>query len=129
MGTDITIQGASGSTLNGDGSRWWDGEGTNGGKTKPYFFYAHDLTSSSISNLNILNTPVQAISIYGCNGLTVTDVTVNDEAGNTEGGHNTDGFDIGESQSITITGANVSNQDDCVAVNSGTVSGIIHVEE
>lgn len=42
-------------------------------------------------------------------------------AGDSAGGHNTDGFDIGSSTNVVITGANVYNQDDCVAVNSGTV--------
>ncbi|KAI1303839.1 glycoside hydrolase family 28 protein [Xylaria venustula] len=120
-GTDITIQGADGSVLDGDGSRWWDGEGSNGGVTKPKFFYAHDLTgSSSITNLNIKNTPVQAVSINGAEGLTVTDMTIDNSDGDSAGGHNTDGFDIGSSSSVTITGATVYNQDDCVAVNSGT---------
>ncbi|KAJ8131156.1 hypothetical protein O1611_g2470 [Lasiodiplodia mahajangana] len=120
-GKDITIEGASGSVLDGDGSRWWDGEGSNGGKTKPKFFYAHDLTgSSSITNLNIKNTPVQAVSINGCEGLTVTNMVIDNSAGDSAGGHNTDGFDIGSSSDVTITGAKVYNQDDCVAVNSGT---------
>ncbi|CAL5868938.1 uncharacterized protein PFLUO_LOCUS3166 [Penicillium psychrofluorescens] len=119
-GTGITIEGASGATLNPDGSRWWDGEGSNGGKTKPKFFYAHDLTSSSITNLYIENTPVQAVSIDNADGLTITDMTINNEAGDTAGGANTDGFDIGDSTNVVITGANVYNQDDCVAVNSGT---------
>ncbi|KAI1271987.1 glycoside hydrolase family 28 protein [Xylaria sp. FL0933] len=120
-GTDITIEGADGSVLDGDGSRWWDGEGSNGGVTKPKFFYAHDLTgSSSITNLNIKNTPVQAVSINGCEGLTVTGMTIDNSDGDSEGGHNTDAFDIGSSSSVTITGATVYNQDDCVAVNSGT---------
>ncbi|KAH8689420.1 polygalacturonase [Talaromyces proteolyticus] len=119
-GKGITIEGASGAYLNPDGARWWDGEGSNGGKTKPKFFYAHDLSSSSIANLHIQNTPVQAVSINGCDGLTITDMTIDNSAGDTEGGHNTDGFDIGSSSSVTITGANVYNQDDCVAVNSGT---------
>ncbi|KAI0908750.1 putative extracellular polygalacturonase [Ustulina deusta] len=120
-GKDITIEGASGSVLDGDGSRWWDGEGSNGGVTKPKFFYAHSLTgSSSITNLNIKNTPVQAVSINGCEGLTVTDITIDNSDGDSAGGHNTDAFDIGSSSDVTITGATVYNQDDCVAVNSGT---------
>ncbi|KAJ5730451.1 uncharacterized protein N7483_004959 [Penicillium malachiteum] len=118
-GTDITITGASGAKLNPDGSRWWDGEGTNGGKTKPKFFYAHDLTSSTITNLYIENTPVQAVSINGCDGLTITDMTIDNSAGDSEG-HNTDGFDIGSSTDVIIDGATVYNQDDCVAINSGT---------
>ncbi|KAJ5805957.1 uncharacterized protein N7503_003559 [Penicillium pulvis] len=120
-GTGITIKGATDAYLNGDGARWWDGEGSDGGVTKPKFFYAHDLIDSTITDLYIENTPVQAVSINGCDGLTITDMTINNEAGDTDDlGANTDGFDIGDSTSVVITGANVYNQDDCVAVNSGT---------
>jgi polygalacturonase len=112
--------------LNGNGAKWWDGEGTNGGKTKPKFFYAHSLTgTSSITGLNILNTPVQCFSVNSATGLTISDVTIDNSAGDTdELGHNTDAFDVGSSTDITISGANVKNQDDCLAVNSGTVSFI-----
>lgn len=119
-GTGIQISGASGAYLNPDGARWWDGSGGSGGKTKPKFFYAHDLTDSTITNLHIQNTPLQAVSIDGCNGLTITSMTIDNSAGDTAGGKNTDGFDIGSSSQVAISGANVYNQDDCVAVNSGT---------
>ncbi|KAL4982481.1 pectin lyase fold/virulence factor [Aspergillus falconensis] len=101
-GNGITVKGASGAKLNPDGARWWDGEGSNGGVTKPK------------------TTPVQAVSINGCDGLTITDMTIDNSAGDDAGGHNTDGFDISESSNVVITGAKVYNQDDCVAVNSGT---------
>ncbi|KAL1982003.1 hypothetical protein VTN96DRAFT_1827 [Rasamsonia emersonii] len=119
-GTDITVTAASGATLNGDGSRWWDGEGSNGGKTKPKFFYAHNLKLSSISGLYIQNSPVQVFSISGSEDLTLSDITIDDSAGDNAGAANTDGFDVGESSGIVITGATVYNQDDCLAVNSGT---------
>ncbi|KAL1961730.1 hypothetical protein VTN77DRAFT_1130 [Rasamsonia byssochlamydoides] len=119
-GTDITVTGASGSSLNGDGSRWWDGEGSNGGKTKPKFFYAHNLKSSSISGINILNSPVQVFSIDGSEDLTLSDITIDNSAGDDAGAANTDGFDVGDSSGIVISGATVYNQDDCLAVNSGT---------
>ncbi|TVY26645.1 Polygalacturonase [Lachnellula hyalina] len=121
-GENIAVSGATGNSLNGNGAKWWDGEGTNGGKTKPKFFYAHSLTgTSSITGLNILNSPVQTFSINSATGLTVTDVTIDNSAGDTDDlGHNTDAFDIGSSTDITITGANVKNQDDCLAINSGT---------
>ncbi|KAI8936946.1 hypothetical protein NX059_006174 [Plenodomus lindquistii] len=120
-GNKITVQGASGSVLDADGARWWDGQGGNGGKTKPKFFAAHNLKSSTITNLNIKNTPVQAVSIAGSDGLTITGMTIDDSAGDTGAlGHNTDGFDIGTSNNVVIDGAKVYNQDDCVAVNSGT---------
>jgi polygalacturonase len=63
--------------------------------------------------------PSAGLSIDGSTGLTLSDITIDDSAGASLG-HNTDGFDIGSSTSITISGANVVNQDDCLAVNSGT---------
>ncbi|CBX99926.1 hypothetical protein IAQ61_002852 [Plenodomus lingam] len=120
-GNKITVKGASGSLLNPDGARWWDGKGGNGGKDKPKFFAAHSLTDSTITDVNIKNTPVQAVSIASCDGLTITGMTIDDSEGDAnELGHNTDAFDIGTSKNIMIDGAKVHNQDDCVAVNSGT---------
>ncbi|KAH6976291.1 polygalacturonase [Ilyonectria sp. MPI-CAGE-AT-0026] len=117
-GTSVTVEGAS-ATLDAGGARWWDGKGTDG-KVKPKFFFAHGLTSSVINNLHILNTPLMAVSISNVAGLAVNNIIIDSSAGDSAGGHNTDGFDIGDSSSVTITNAKVYNQDDCVAVNSGT---------
>lgn len=120
-GSDITVQGADGHLIDGNGAKWWDGKGTNGGKDKPKFFYAHDLTDSTIKGLNIKNTPVQGFSINGAKNLNVIDITIDNTDGDVEdGGHNTDAFDVGSSTGVYISGANIKNQDDCLAVNSGT---------
>lgn len=74
-GTGIKVSGASGHVLDGQGALWWDGEGDDG-VSKPKFFYAHDLTSSTITGLNILNPPHQVISINGASDLTVDSVTI-----------------------------------------------------
>ncbi|KAH6712808.1 putative endo-polygalacturonase [Leptodontidium sp. MPI-SDFR-AT-0119] len=119
-GENIKVSGASGHSLNGNGAKWWDGKGSNGGVTKPKFFYAHDLTgTSTISGLNILNYPVQCFSINGASGLTISDVTIDNSAAGSLG-HNTDAFDVGSSTNVVISGATVKNQDDCLAINSGT---------
>lgn len=119
-GTGITVEGASGATLNGLGEKYWDSKGSNGGKTKPKFFAAHKLFDSEINNISIVNAPVQVVSINGCDGLTINKMTIDNSDGDSAGGHNTDGFDIGSSNDINIIGAKVYNQDDCVAINSGT---------
>ncbi|KAF7187746.1 Polygalacturonase 2 [Pseudocercospora fuligena] len=119
-GKRITVTGASGSVLDGGGARWWDGEGSNGGKTKPKFFYAHSMTSSTISNIKIKNSPVQVFSINGATNLNLNTITIDNSAGDSGGGHNTDAFDVGSSTGVNIDGATVYNQDDCLAVNSGT---------
>jgi hypothetical protein len=110
----------SGAKINCDGARWWDTKGSNGGKTKPKFFYAHKLNKSNITGLKVYNTPVQGFSIQA-DHLTITDVTIDNSAG-TSKGHNTDAFDVGSSTYITIDGATIYNQDDCLAINSGQVS-------
>lgn len=81
---------------------------------------AHDLTDSTISGLNIKNTPVQGISVDGAENLKIEDVTIDDSDGDTKGGHNTDCFDIGESTGVYLSGITCKNQDDCIAINSGT---------
>ncbi|KAI9643770.1 Polygalacturonase 1 [Ciborinia camelliae] len=123
-GNSITVTGASGNSIDGGGARWWDGYGTNissgKGKVKPKFFLANDVTgSSTFTGLNFLNAPVQVVSITSSVGLSLYDITIDNSAA-TSLGHNTDGFDIGNSQNIYISGAVVKNQDDCVAINSGS---------
>lgn len=68
-GDSLTVSGASGHVIDGNGAKWWDGEGTNGGKTKPKFFYAHSMTNSVIENLNVKNTPVQGFSVNSATNL------------------------------------------------------------
>lgn len=78
------------------------------------------MTNSAIRSLNVLNTPVQAFSINSASNLGLYNINLDNSLGDTKGGHNTDGFDIGSSTGIVISGATVKNQDDCLAINSGT---------
>ncbi|TVY44854.1 putative endopolygalacturonase [Lachnellula subtilissima] len=146
-GTNIKVSGeaSGGSILNGNGASYWDGGGGSSGVTKPKFFQAHDLTDSLIETLTILNPPVQVFSINGASNLELAYITIDGSAGDSLG-KNTDGFDIGSSDTVTIgksfqtnynyifvhqlksiltkpcisENATVYNQDDCVAINSGT---------
>nr|BAG72102.1 endopolygalacturonase [Venturia nashicola] len=120
-GTGIKVSGASGHVIDGNGAAWWDGKGSNGGKTKPKFFYAHKMIDSTITGLNIKNHPVQCFSVNGADNLVIDSVTTDNSAGDTDKlGHNTDAYDVGSSTNIVISNAVVKNQDDCLAINSGT---------
>ncbi|EFQ31501.1 glycosyl hydrolase family 28 [Colletotrichum graminicola] len=119
-GSNIIIDGTSDHVIDCQGQRWWDGKGGNGGKVKPKFFSAQSLKNSIIRGINVLNTPVQAFSINSVTNLSVYDVTLDNSLGDTQGGHNTDAFDVGSSNGVYISGAVVKNQDDCLAINSGT---------
>ncbi|PYH89594.1 endo-polygalacturonase D [Aspergillus ellipticus CBS 707.79] len=128
-GTDITITGEEGHIIDGNGEAYWDGEGSNGGDDKPdHFIVIKDLYNSSITNLYIQNWPVHLFEIENTEHLTMSGLTLNNSAGDAANSksdgkaaaHNSDGFDIKQSTSFTLTNSWVHNQDDCVAVSSGT---------
>lgn len=128
-GTDIVISGADGHVINGNGEAYWDGEGSNGGSDKPdHFIVAKDLTNAVFKDLNILNYPVHCFDITGGDGLTFSNILLNNSAGDAANsasdgdaaGHNTDGFDISSTDNMVLTDSTVYNQDDCVAITSGS---------
>jgi polygalacturonase len=44
----------------------------------------------------------------------------NSKSGGKAAAHNSDGYDIGTSSGVTLSGITVYNQDDCVAITSGS---------
>ncbi|ORY61445.1 endopolygalacturonase PGa [Pseudomassariella vexata] len=117
-GNNITVRGAPGSSLDGQGALYWDGMGNSGGVTKPKFFKANNLNNSMLDSVVIRNAPRNSFSLNYVNNLLVKDVVVDDSTGDALG-KNTDGFNINNANNVLITGAKVWNQDDCVAINSG----------
>jgi polygalacturonase len=128
-GTDITITGADGAVIDGNGQAYWDGEGSNGGTDKPDHFIVLDkMINGVIQNLYIQNWPTHCFDVTGCDGLTITGLTLNNSAGDAANSasdgkaaaHNSDGFDFSSSDNVVLSNTVVMNQDDCVAVTSGT---------
>lgn len=128
-GSYISISGAPGSVIDGNGSAYWDGLGSNGGLVKPdHFFVVKNTDHASISDLYIKNWPTHLFYMTGNQYLTVHDLVLNNTDGDAPNSisdglaaaHNSDGFDIGSSDYVTLRDITVYNQDDCVAVTSGT---------
>ncbi|KAJ5488543.1 Polygalacturonase [Penicillium diatomitis] len=103
-GSPITLQATLGALMNANGTRWWDGKRSNGGKTKPKFFFAHSLDDSSITGQQILDTPVQAFGIQSDN-LVLSGIHIDNPAGDSNGGDDTDEFDISDSTGGTVGAA------------------------
>ncbi|KZT55467.1 glycoside hydrolase family 28 protein [Calocera cornea HHB12733] len=126
-GTNITIQGAACSVLDGNGPAWWDGIGSNGGVPKPDHMITGSklLGNSVIKNLYIKNAPTHVFSISGAFGLVMKAIVIDMKEGYTllpsglAAAHNTDGFDVSSSTDMLITNNLVFNQDDCIAITSG----------
>lgn len=108
----------NGKTLNGQGASYWDGEGTNGGVTKPHPMIKITKGGGSFKDVTVLNSPAQAVSVGNSATFTVSGVTIDNSAGAAKG-HNTDCFDVSASD-LTITGNTCMNQDDCLAINKGS---------
>ncbi|KAI0146925.1 glycosyl hydrolases family 28-domain-containing protein [Xylariaceae sp. FL1272] len=128
-GHSVTITGASGHVIEGNGAAYWDGLGSNGGVDKPnHFIVLKKMYSSKVTNLNIKNWPVHCFYINGNEDLTISGLTLdnsdgdaaNDASDGLAAAHNSDGFDISSSDYVTLDSITVYNQDDCVAVTSGT---------
>ncbi|RKL32530.1 Polygalacturonase [Fusarium proliferatum] len=130
-GSGVTITGASGHVIDGNGQAYWDGQGSNNqDNPKPDHFIVVKKTTgnSKITNLNIQNWPVHCFDITGSSDLTISGLILDNRAGdkpNAKSGglpaaHNSDGFDISSSDHVTLDNNHVYNQDDCVAVTSGT---------
>ncbi|XP_050304520.1 polygalacturonase-like [Anthonomus grandis grandis] len=118
-GSNVTVKGASGSVLDGLGAQYWDGLGDNG-VTKPKFFRIKTTGGSLLENINLLNCPIQCVSINGASNTVLNKWTIDVSAGDSAGGKNTDGFDVSGSSDITVQNTEVKNQDDCVALNQGS---------
>ncbi|ELR07212.1 hypothetical protein GMDG_02439 [Pseudogymnoascus destructans 20631-21] len=123
-GTKFTITGAAGHVIDGNGQAYWDGLGSNGGVAEPnHFVVVKNTVDSVISNLNIQNWPVHCFTISGGSGLTLSNINLDNSAGNAPNSasnglaaaHNSDGFDISSTRGLTLENSVVNNQDDCVA--------------
>ncbi|KAJ3336160.1 hypothetical protein HDU93_003505 [Gonapodya sp. JEL0774] len=115
-GSGVTFDG-TGATFDGNGASYWDGQGGNGGVPKPKMFRSTLTGTSVVKGIKILNAPVHVFSIGGSD-TTFDSITVDDSAGKSLG-HNTDAFDVSASN-IIIKNSIVVNQDDCLAINSGS---------
>jgi polygalacturonase len=94
-----------------------------------HFISLKKMTGNSVvRDLYIYNYPVHCFYITGAQNLLLERIVLNNTLGDlpnaeSEGkaaGHNTDGFGIASSDNVVLRDSQVWNQDDCVAITSGT---------
>jgi polygalacturonase len=113
-GKNLTVTGPG--TLDGQGDWYWP----QGQKvTRPVFFRLNKVVGSTLSGFSIKNSPYRTFSILSSNYTTISSLELNSSAGDGLA-KNTDGFDLGRNDHVTITGCRVYNQDDCLAMQSST---------
>ncbi|KAI0764834.1 endo-polygalacturonase PG1 [Fomes fomentarius] len=124
-GKSITFNG-NGHTFDGNGASYWDGQGGNGGVTKPAPMMKIKI-SGTYSNVKVKNSPARVYSVSNPAQLTMSQLTIDNSAGDAPNsksdgkaaGHNTDGFDC-STTNLIIQDSTIHNQDDCLAINKGS---------
>lgn len=126
-GTNAKVAGLAGAVIDGLGAKYWDGQGSNSGTAKPdHLIKLSGMVNSSFGDITIRNWPTHLFEITGCSDMTLSNLILNNSAGNEldsaggKLGHNTDAFDVANTNGLHVVDATVYNQDDCVAVNSGS---------
>ncbi|CAE6432565.1 unnamed protein product [Rhizoctonia solani] len=124
-GKNVIFNG-NGHTFDGQGPSYWDGQGGNGGVTKPHPMMKIKM-SGTYTNVKVLNSPAHTYSISNPAKLVMSKLTIdnsagdqpNSKSGGKAAGHNTDGFDASTTD-LTIEDSKIYNQDDCIAINKGS---------
>ncbi|KAJ3477207.1 hypothetical protein NLI96_g10623 [Meripilus lineatus] len=126
QGSTVNMLNGNGHTFNGNGPFYWDGQGGNGGVTKPAPMMKIKI-SGTFTNVKVLNSPARTYSVSNPAPLTMSKLTIdnslgdkpNSASGSKAAGHNTDGFDC-STHDLVIQDSTIKNQDDCLAINKGS---------
>ena len=118
----INLKVSGNGVLDGQGEWYWK-QGTS--IVRPLFFRMKNVVSSTVKGLTLRNSPTRTFSINGSNGTTLSGLTLDSSAGDGLA-KNTDGFDVGRNNNLTITRCFVHNQDDCLAMQSSTNTVFSH---
>ncbi|XP_060517916.1 uncharacterized protein LOC132696850 [Cylas formicarius] len=111
--TNGVIKGDSNHLFHGQGESYWGNTGT-----KPLFMYIN-VVHTGVYGFKIKNCPERCVGIDGSRNSVFGNFII-DNADGVNLARNTDGFDVAKSSGITLKDTTVTNQDDCVAINSGS---------
>lgn len=118
-GLTVTSKTGAG-VFDGNGQASWDLFAQDSSYARPTFFYVDGSSDVTISNLFFKDAPnVFHSSTGGSSNVAYTNITLAAISTSDNKPKNTDGWDIGDSTDVTINGASVLNDDDCVAFKPG----------
>ncbi|PTB36225.1 uncharacterized protein TrAFT101_000190 [Trichoderma asperellum] len=119
--TGATVYSTTGTgVIDGNGQAAWDLFAANSSYKRPTLFYINNSRNVKVSNLHFKSAPNVFHSVTGgSSNVSYSNITLYAVSASANVAHNTDGWDIGQSTHVTIDGAVVTNDDDCVALKAG----------
>ncbi|KAL3435976.1 pectin lyase fold/virulence factor [Aspergillus tetrazonus] len=117
----LTIRSLTGSgVIDGNGQNAYDRFAEDSSYDRPTLLYITGGGDIKVSNFRLKNPPNVFVSVKGgATNAVFSDMRLDATSKSENLPKNTDGFDIGESTYVTISGTTVSNNDDCVAFKPG----------
>lgn len=129
QGAMVTLSGVSGASFvsttgsgvfDGSGQAAWDYFAANSSLSRPTMFLVAGSSNVRVANISFQDAPNVFHSCNaGSSNVAYTDVTLYAVSASENVAKNTDGWDVGPATDVTISGAKVTNDDDCVAFKSG----------
>ncbi|KAI0967731.1 glycoside hydrolase family 28 protein [Xylaria arbuscula] len=106
--------------IDGNGQDAWDLFASDSSYSRPTLFWINGSKNIVVQNLQFINAPNVFHSARGdSSDIQYIDVSLSAKSTSDNLPKNTDGWDIGPASYVTISGATVINDDDCVAFKPG----------
>lgn len=119
--TGATVYSATGAgVIDGNGQDAYDRFAEDSSYARPTLFWISGSKNIIVQNLKFKNAPNVFHSARGdSTNIQYIDINLSATSKSSNPAKNTDGWDIGPASYVTITGATVTNDDDCVAFKPG----------
>lgn len=106
--------------IDGNGQNAYDLFASDSTYKRPTLFYITNSKNVVVQNLRFKNAPNVFHSVTGgSTNIKYIDINLSAVSKSSNAPKNTDGWDIGASTDVTVTGATVTNDDDCIAFKPG----------
>ncbi|KAH6995546.1 family 28 glycoside hydrolase [Ilyonectria sp. MPI-CAGE-AT-0026] len=106
--------------IDGNGQNAYDLFAADSTYKRPTLFYITNSKNVVVQNLRFKNAPNVFHSVTGgSTNIKYIDINLSAVSKSSNAPKNTDGWDIGASTDVTVTGATVTNDDDCIAFKPG----------
>lgn len=112
-GNDVNVYG--GGTLDGNGQVWYDLYAQDIYILRPILFGSIGLHNSTISHLNLRNSPQWYNFLANSTNVVFSDLTISGGSTSSNPAKNTDGIDTYRSDNIVFQNSIINNGDDCVS--------------
>ena len=106
--------------IDGSGQKYWDYFASHKSYRRPLLLYFNSAFDINFTGIQLKNAPMMFFTVKGASrNIQFSNLILSAISTSENKAANTDGFDIGECSSVTLTNTHVTNGDDCVAFENG----------